>query len=369
MADNENAEVDQPTLSLSDEIGKAFDEAEPEFTEEVAEAAPSEEATETPKDDQTKDDKAAPQERDEHGKFKAKTDETKEPDDKDKVEEVEQSSEAKEAVSTGTQDEILPPETWKGGAKIRWDKLPKVVQQEIRDDYQRIGEMQGKYSSLEQVIAPHEQSFNVNYGSVQAGIKNLLDISAFANQDAPAFIQWFAQNRGVNLAQLTQGQAQGNGEAQRQAPHPLQQEVQQLRNDYQGLVAQQTSAQQAQFHAQIQSFANDVKAHPYFSDVRQDMAVLIDAAEKSGRRMSLDDAYDKAIWANPTVRAQLLESQRQEKQQQESAHEQERVANAKKASVSINGSPSGDQPSENEPAPTLEAEVRRNLEAQLGSRI
>ena len=60
-----------------------------------------------------------------------------------------------------------------------------------------------------------------------------------------------------------------------------------------------TNYQQTLVKAQgeVEAFASDSKAHPYFDEIADDISELI----RSGA--SLQDAYDKAVWMNPMTRA------------------------------------------------------------------
>lgn len=68
--------------------------------------------------------------------------------------------------------------------------------------------------------------------------------------------------------------------------------------------------------------------HPHFDAVRQHMGALMQAASAEGRQLSLEDAYDAAVWANAQTRQQLLDAQAE---QQRRKAEEERAEQAKKA--------------------------------------
>jgi len=67
---------------------------------------------------------------------------------------------------------------------------------------------------------------------------------------------------------------------------------------------QQVQNQIAEFQAAKDEAGNPV--HPHFETVQNEMARLIQA----GVAGDLKDAYDKAVWANPDLRAQQLEAER-----------------------------------------------------------
>ena len=82
--------------------------------------------------------------------------------------------------------------------------------------------------------------------------------------------------------------------------------------------------------------------HPHFGEVRHAMAAMAQAKEQAGEQPNLSELYDAAVWATPSTREKLLETQRA------SALESARVdaAKARNAAGSISGagSPPAEQP-------------------------
>ncbi len=95
----------------------------------------------------------------------------------------------------------------------------------------------------------------------------------------------------------------------------LAQQMQELahRNNAQAMHAQNAQMQAA--NNAIHSFTSaknedGTLAHPFFGDVQVDMERLAQADIDSGRQPDLKDLYDRACWANPTVRQKLLDMQK-----------------------------------------------------------
>lgn len=139
-----------------------------------------------------------------------------------------------------------------------------------------------------------------------------------------AFFQQLARNYGIDMAQAALPQEQ----QQQIDPNlsALQQQVQQLTGYINN---QQTTAQQQvtdQLNSQIQAFSADAK-HSHFESVKGHMAALLQA----GQAKDLADAYEQAVYANPTTRALML-------QQQEAAKREEATqrAQAAKKAGSVN---------------------------------
>ena len=98
----------------------------------------------------------------------------------------------------------------------------------------------------------------------------------------------------------------------------LEQQIQAMRA---GQSQQQQAEQQSRVavaSGQIQAFADEKRAdgklaYPYFGDVKNDMTRLAQADLAAGAQPDLKSLYDRAAWANPTVRAKLLAADNQEK--------------------------------------------------------
>lgn len=140
-----------------------------------------------------------------------------------------------------------------------------------------------------------------------------------------AFFQQLARNYGIDIAQAALPQEQ----QQQIDPNlsALQQQVQQLTGYINN---QQTTAQQqkdAELNSYIANFAADKVNHSHFDAVKGHMAALLQA----GQAKDLEDAYEQAVYANPTTRALML-------QQQEAAKREEATkrAQAAKKAGSVN---------------------------------
>lgn len=61
----------------------------------------------------------------------------------------------------------------------------------------------------------------------------------------------------------------------------------------------------------VRHFAEEKNAkgelvRPYFNEVQKDIAELITASKQAGRPLTLLQAYEAAVWQNPTLRAKAL---------------------------------------------------------------
>lgn len=336
---------------LGADIGAAIDSATTPASTAVASPAADAALPSDPSPDKTV--AKAPEgerPRDESGKFIAKTEETKPADAKPAPVATTQAA----PVAT-----VAPPQNWKGAGKVDWNRLPLAIQQALNEDYARVAKADAELQQWGGVITPERaQALTAQYGSPQQAVKQLLAISDYAARDRPGFLRWFAQQGGIDLNQVVQGAQQGGEQPPAGDQNPLMQRVVQLQEQVQNLIAQQTQGAQTQVMSEIDAFARD-PAHPYFNDVREHMGALM----KAGKAANLQEAYDMATWAVPSVRTSLLEQRTQAAMQQNA----QKVQQAKQAGGSITGSPAGATVAADEPERDLDAELARNVGKYFGT--
>ena len=257
--------------------------------------------------------------RDEQGRF-VKTPE----------EQAAEAAQPPEGAAPAQVERIAPPPNWKGAGKTKWDLLPRDIQQELAADYKRISETEGRFTPLAQILEPRRAALSAQYGSVENAVSQLFQLSDYAARNPQEFIQWFAQQRNIDLGSLGSGR-------QEQPNDPFQTKINQLEQTVSSLATQIQQSQSSVHEREVQAFASDPN-HPYFNDVANDMVAFV----QSGK--SLQEAYDMAVWANPNTRQQLLTKQ----QQEEELKRRQKTEQARQAAASISGSPvpgTGDEPS------------------------
>lgn len=278
--------------------------------------------------------------RDESGKFAAK--EPKEPEPE----------EAPEVEATETTEEpvpiVVPPELQKLG--LRKDEAEAMAQapEAVRQAFIRRSEEMHKgieqYRSkaqfgaqIEQAITPFISNIQATGQTPDAAVKSLLTVDnvlrhGSADQKTQMLTR-LAQEYGVNLAQAQEYQ-QNQPYVDPQV-NMLQQKLSQVEN----FIAQQNQAREWQEREQLNSEIAQFSSKPenvHFEAVRGDMAGLLQA----GLAPDLQTAYDMAIYANPTVRAQVLAAQ-QAKANAEKAQIASQKAKEAKAAAAVNVSRRG----------------------------
>jgi hypothetical protein len=234
---------------------------------------------------------------------------------------------AGQAAPKTADEPIAPPAEWKGAGKVQWNKLPKAIQQEMRETYESVAAAKAEFEPLSRAIAPHRDVLIRDAGSVESGIGQLMQFYNAYLTNPQALIHHIARTRGIDLG-TPQGQPQQGTQQQPDINSLIAQSVQQAIAPIQERF-QQTESQQTE--QAISAFQAD-PAHPYFNDVRVHMGQIL----KAGAAKDLQDAYDQATWANPVIRQQLLAAQAEETAKTQAAQ----AATARKAAAaSLTGAP------------------------------
>jgi hypothetical protein len=226
---------------------------------------------------------------------------------------------------------IRAPASWSPAAKATFDKLPPEVQQavakreqEIDHGLRRKSEEVKRYEPLEQVLAPRRAQWAAQGMDEVHAVKTLLAAQDLLEKNPMQGLEFLARSYGVNL-----NTAQPQGQPYQAQPardsHP---EIAALKQQLQVLQSQVQTAQTAPIVSQIDAFQND-PANLYFENVRDDMAVLL----HNGKASDLKEAYEMACWMRPDIRPFLQTAQAP------AAPMQDKAAQARRAAVSVTGSP------------------------------
>lgn len=231
------------------------------------------------------------------------------------------------------------PNTWRKEVAEKWGTLPAEVRAEVArreaDFHKGIAQYKDaatQWQTMERAISPFMATMQALNVTPDKAVSALMAADHRLRYGAPhekqqAFAQ-LAQQYGVDLAAMP---------TETQAPIDptvayLKQQVEELRGHIQN--QQQSSQQQAEqtLNSEISAFAADPK-HSHFESVKGHMASLLQA----GLASSLPDAYEQAVYANPTTRA-LVIAQQQEQARKEAA---EKAQAAKQvASINVKARPS-----------------------------
>lgn len=204
------------------------------------------------------------------------------------------------------------PVSWAADAKQAWATLPPAIQaavlkreKEVSDGFKQYGEKTKRYDDLERVIAPRRGLY-ADSGRSDAELINQLWTwnEALLRNPREAFPA-LAQVFGYDLAQAAPGTSHTPPEQQSQIDptlrgvlDPINKQLSELGGNLSAVQAQIQREQQARDEAMLNGWAKD---KPHFERVRTAMGKLMQA----GMANDLDDAYQKATWADPETRAAM----------------------------------------------------------------
>lgn len=339
------------------DINEALDEAMTELT-----AEPAEEPVETDTPD------ADGPERDEKGRFVGRSSDDGAEESADTPETVEtepdtQLEAGEDTTVQGGEQEfepdiapaIEPPVSWTPAAKAEWSKLPRLLQDEVMKreaDVSRAFEQNaGKVRQSEElsaVLEPVRDQLQLNGISPAQYVQRLSAADRYLQTNPAEAIQWLANNYGIDLHNLTAQQADMDNLDPNTAA--LRQEVMGLKQYIQSEI--QTREQQEKQRAanELEAFRNEVGAdgklkHPHMDQLRATMGGLMMAASNVGKTMTLEDAYNQAVYADPTIRAQLTAYEQAKQQRDRSEADAKKAQEAKRVSrTNIKGGAAAGKP-------------------------
>jgi hypothetical protein len=341
--------LDQPSAdTVQGALSAAFEAAE---KTEVAQT----EVTQADKETPAKSDRA----RDEHGKF-AKAEQSPTAEDA-KAEKAEAEPAAKDAAQdqeaeqeAQTTEVIEPPRSWSAEEKAEFTKLPPEIQRTLsrreadRDRLltQKANELareKRRFDELDRVLEPHRQEMHLAGMSEAQGIARLIAAHESLKRNPAQAIAWLAKEYGADLNSLNKPDTTDPTVRQ------LQQQVQQLTAQLQGHSQAQTQEREMTVLQEIERFATEAKdgkpLRPHWEAVAGDMPALIQIVRGQNPHLStrevMQEAYDRAVWANPEIRESLRKSEAEQAQAKQRAEQAAAAERARKAAVSVSGAPGG----------------------------
>lgn len=301
------------------------------------------------------------------GKDHAETGEQEAEGEQQETQETEEQKAAAKAAGTA-------PEGWSKEAKAEWLKLPAQVQAAVKkretDMAKGVEELKGRYSEIDQAIAPHMDAVRRAGHTPGKAVAQLFAWFAAltANPQAafPALAKSFGHEPDKVMEWLgfkPEGKAPDQQEQKTQPqtdiPPALQSFIDGMKQEIQGLKGEITNkfgALETNFAASSQQKAEETlaiwsKDKPHFDKVRAIMAELIGRGLvplKEGKYVDLDAAYDKALYYDPAIREEVLAEQRKAtddarkaKEAAEKKAQQERADKARRANVGLGPSAPG----------------------------
>lgn len=206
---------------------------------------------------------------------------------------------------------VKAPQSWTPAEREHFSKAPVEVQaavdrreREVARALQEAAPSKKFEAEYRQAMAPFEGMFR------QSGV-NPIQAAQSAFNTIAQLQQGSPEDRAQIFAGLMRSYPTNVNVLAEHIDKPQQQQAQQM--DPQAIVAQvraqitqdmqqqRAESMQAKHKADVEAFVAD-PAHEFFQDVWADMAGLIDSAKARGATLSLKDAYQRAVWADPGLR-------------------------------------------------------------------
>jgi hypothetical protein len=237
-----------------------------------------------------------------------------------------------------------PPAGWNAAAKAEFARLPPAVQESVAKREQEINRgfaVLADYKGLDE-FTPLIKASGTTHAEV---MRRALDWERSLKTNPVDTVLHVAKIAGVDLARLVGMQGQRGNQA---PPQPQQTQAPAFDpRQVEALVQRTIAEREATSH--VERFLSD-PANVHAETVADHMAALI----SSGQAKDLQDAYDRACWSNPEIRATLVNQQRAPDQQ---TRNRQVADQARRAGRAISGAPSGRQSpsSQGNPASVMDA--------------
>lgn len=339
--------MSEPTTlreSLEAAIGQAEESAPPLATEPVAQASEPEIETAPEPDSEAEAEPAAVdlntlaeaeggKPRDEQGKFKKA-----------------ESSEITPGPKSGPKVDKAPA-SWRPEVREHWANVPDAIKEviakreyEIDKTLKETVAARQYADSISKAFAPYEAYIKAEGATPLQVIDNLMGTAVrlrtatgpeLAGLMAQMVNQYGTGRFGGQFIELLDNALAGNSPKTEPAQAHIQQAIQQQLAPVQQFMQQFQQAQAAQQAQVAQQAASEVEQFlsktEFGNDVREEMADLLEVAQRRGQQLSLVDAYKQACMLNPSVRQVVMQRTTSRQAQNQTSVAQK----AKAAAVSV----------------------------------
>lgn len=234
-------------------------------------------------------------------------------------------------------EHVAPPKTWRKEAAELWAHLDPKVRAEIHkretDIFRGIEEYRndatfarGVRQALTQ-FDPLIKQYNIDTGQLLSTLAQTHFRIATATPEARVqHFKQLAKEYGIDAATLAPAAAVEDSPFIDPTVKALQDELAGIKSALTRQEQQRFESVKTDLQKDVAAFAAD-KAHPYFDEVSNDIAALL----QSGQASSLKEAYEKAIYLNPVTRQKEIDRIAGEKIAAETAAKAAHAAAARKA--------------------------------------
>lgn len=249
-------------------------------------------------------------------------------------------------------NEVKAPQSWTPAEREHWAKMPPEAQRavqrrelEVQQALSRSADSRKFQDSFVRTVQPYAHLIRAQNSTPLQAVNNLMQTAAGlttgTQPQKAAILAEIIQNYGVDIQVLddvlSKRQIQQPGAAPAALPAPV---AEALRPITQFMTQQEQI--RAQHIQQVQQQAEQVVSEvadqlPFFEDLREDMADLMETAAARGRIMTLQQAHVAAVNMNPEIKKILDQRARAARVRQDP----NKINRARRAGASIKGAPNG----------------------------
>lgn len=195
---------------------------------------------------------------------------------------------------------------------------------------------------LDEIFRPHDSMIRQAGMTRTQAIRELVGWKERLDTNPGEAIKYLASVSGVDLKKLVEGGAAADPAGESPTVKALRDQVTQLTGQIKNLSGAQTEQQMNARLNEVTQFAEEKDdqgqlKRPHFDEVAQDVAFRIRAAKAEGKTLTLQEAYDSAVWANPTTRDKVLSARDAQRRAKEEAERKAKADAAKKAGFDVKG--------------------------------
>lgn len=207
----------------------------------------------------------------------------------------------------------------------------------------KVTELRNQTQEMDEVFKPYRQALEARGSTPAQAVAGLIaERNAFLSdlaKDPIKAIKEVAARNGISLNLSGVEDADDDGEY----VDPKVRELEEKLNRVNGQFTNYTNQQEQQRHLQtINQFA-DAKdeegklKHPHFDKVSGTMMEIVAAAQATGRPVTIEQAYEQAVFLNPDVREQLIDERASLRVAESEKNRRADVEKARKAKTNLSG--------------------------------
>lgn len=201
------------------------------------------------------------------------------------------------------------PASWSPAAREDWAKVPKQVQEtiakrerEMSATMQETAQARQHQTAFNNMMQPFQPMFLAQgVKDPMQGVYEILQTSAKLQNGTPhakaATMAGMIKQFGISIRDLDDAIV-GNAPAAEAAADPRLDAMTKQINDMQGYFTRQNTDQQNTVNQETEKFLNE---NEFAKDLRTTMADFMDIAGRQNQRLTLQEAYDRAINTRPDI--------------------------------------------------------------------